>query len=648
MVKAASARQFLLFFWVAFVSATTFAASGHALVRLEIESAVPNDGRATISVVLRTGGAFVSGAQNDILFDTRAVSLPAANACRINAAIGTNEAGCEEDPVVGPCKTLSRNLVVCGANPSAPGCEGQPAYMSRFRGIVAATAVPNNNTIADGAVLYTCEFNVTEASRLPALLRNANPVASNHTGARLDTTTADGAVLSATQTSVEINVGSGAPNASDRATVSVTLIGHGAGATQNDILFDSTRVNLTSTSQCRIYPSIGTEAVGCDSDPPVGPCKSLNRHLASCSEIPTPAGCEGQPATMKRFRGIVAATGVPNSNVIPSGSVLYTCEFEVVNRTRLPAVLANAKTIASTPAGVRLNATGASGVIQAGAAPTATPIPTATPTGRPVEINLGTWTYDGTGQALIDVTLVGNGVGGIQNDILFDATVVQLSSASQCRVNSALAENAPGCAESPPRGPCLSISRQLVSCATTPRPVGCEGQATTTARLRAIVAGTTVRDAEAVPSGSVLYTCAFDVIDPARLPAILRNANLHASTLDGDRLSASGSSGLILPAPTATPTVTPTRTPTRTPTQTATPTRTATSTATATATPTPVLGDCDGSGVVTVDEIIRGVGIALGNLEVSRCPSLDLDGNDQVTVDEILRAVANALGLSSS
>jgi hypothetical protein len=54
-------------------------------------------------------------------------------------------------------------------------------------------------------------------------------------------------------------------------------------------------------------------------------------------------------------------------------------------------------------------------------------------------------------------------------------------------------------------------------------------------------------------------------------------------------------------------------------------------------------GDCNGDGEVTVDEIIEGVGIALGNIFPSICPALDLNGDGSVTVDELVEAVTRAL-----
>jgi len=63
------------------------------------------------------------------------------------------------------------------------------------------------------------------------------------------------------------------------------------------------------------------------------------------------------------------------------------------------------------------------------------------------------------------------------------------------------------------------------------------------------------------------------------------------------------------------------------------------------ATPTaPCTGDCDVDGQVTVDELVTGVSIALGDASLSACMMADTDGNDQVTVDELVAGTRNALG----
>ena len=54
------------------------------------------------------------------------------------------------------------------------------------------------------------------------------------------------------------------------------------------------------------------------------------------------------------------------------------------------------------------------------------------------------------------------------------------------------------------------------------------------------------------------------------------------------------------------------------------------------------IGDCDGDGEVTVNELVAGVNIALGIAQIDACPSFDRDMDGNVTVDEILSGV-NAL-----
>jgi predicted acyl esterase len=51
------------------------------------------------------------------------------------------------------------------------------------------------------------------------------------------------------------------------------------------------------------------------------------------------------------------------------------------------------------------------------------------------------------------------------------------------------------------------------------------------------------------------------------------------------------------------------------------------------------VGDCDGNGTVTVDELVLMVNIALGTASVDRCPAGDANGDDAVTVDEVISGV---------
>jgi hypothetical protein len=95
-------------------------------------------------------------------------------------------------------------------------------------------------------------------------------------------------------------------------------------------------------------------------------------------------------------------------------------------------------------------------------------------------------------------------------------------------------------------------------------------------------------------------------------------------------------------AAAATPTPTPGAPATATPTSPATP-------GVGTPTPTPTqasarcAGDCGGDGTVTVNELIVGVNIALGNAALAACPVFDRNGDDLVAVNELIAAVNAAL-----
>ena len=54
-------------------------------------------------------------------------------------------------------------------------------------------------------------------------------------------------------------------------------------------------------------------------------------------------------------------------------------------------------------------------------------------------------------------------------------------------------------------------------------------------------------------------------------------------------------------------------------------------------------GDCDNSGAVTVEELVRGVSIALGTLPLDQCQRFDCHATGQVTIDCLINAVSAAL-----
>lgn len=57
----------------------------------------------------------------------------------------------------------------------------------------------------------------------------------------------------------------------------------------------------------------------------------------------------------------------------------------------------------------------------------------------------------------------------------------------------------------------------------------------------------------------------------------------------------------------------------------------------------PCVGDCERDGQVTVDEVQRGLLVAVGLEDSSTCAAADGNEDGQVTVDELVRSVRNVL-----
>ena len=58
----------------------------------------------------------------------------------------------------------------------------------------------------------------------------------------------------------------------------------------------------------------------------------------------------------------------------------------------------------------------------------------------------------------------------------------------------------------------------------------------------------------------------------------------------------------------------------------------------------PCVGDCNGDGAVTVNELVLGVAIAQGEIPLTSCAAFDTDGAGDVTLNELIQAVNAALG----
>ncbi len=69
-----------------------------------------------------------------------------------------------------------------------------------------------------------------------------------------------------------------------------------------------------------------------------------------------------------------------------------------------------------------------------------------------------------------------------------------------------------------------------------------------------------------------------------------------------------------------------------------------TPTPTATVTPLPCAGDCDGTQIVTRDDLLKGVRILLGEAALSSCMQLAPTGGDAATINDLVVAINNATG----
>ncbi|MEO8606092.1 MAG: hypothetical protein ABI629_26210, partial [bacterium] len=54
-------------------------------------------------------------------------------------------------------------------------------------------------------------------------------------------------------------------------------------------------------------------------------------------------------------------------------------------------------------------------------------------------------------------------------------------------------------------------------------------------------------------------------------------------------------------------------------------------------------GDCDGDARIAIDELVRGVRIALHEFDLDVCPAADASGDQAVSVTELIQAVNNSL-----
>lgn len=124
-----------------------------------------------------------------------------------------------------------------------------------------------------------------------------------------------------------------------------------------------------------------------------------------------------------------------------------------------------------------------------------------------------------------------------------------------------------------------------------------------------------------IPSGTVLYTCTYIIVSAHPTAVPIPCVAFHATTVGGESVDSSCEEGVmvVLDPPLPTPRPTPT--------------------------PTPILliGDCNGDQRVSVNELVMGVQIVLGQTGGWRCPALDCGEDGPPGIDCLVTAVVNAL-----
>lgn len=266
---------------------------------------------------------------------------------------------------------------------------------------------------------------------------------------------------------------------------------------------------------------------------------------------------------------------------IADGSRLYTCQVRIAADAAAGIhPLALAELGASAAGGVSLPTSGVDGAVTVLSPPVARVV-LGSAAGQPGDV-----VQVGGTLTLLDATAA---IAGVSLDFAFDPLT---------RVRSTQS-GTPDCATAMPSN--ASFAFQPVDC--TPD-LDCSG-------VRALVwtlAGATAPFVD----GAALFDCAVGIDDAAAAGAYpLVAGPALGSDPDGQPLALIGVDGVItVEAPL----------------------------------PPACAGDCDGSGQVSINELLLGVNILIGNASPEQCRAVDTNGDGRVAVNELVQAVNAALG----
>jgi hypothetical protein len=220
--------------------------------------------------------------------------------------------------------------------------------------------------------------------------------------------------------------------------------------------------------------------------------------------------------------------------------------------------------------------------------------------------------------ASVHASNVTPGVAATQNDFIYDSSKIAVLASQACASDDSVAcitdadciaatgDPSDTCIEAPDCEVNAAIRKEATQFTFLPQ--GCAGAACT--GVRALVFSFTSPN-RLVQDGAVLYSCHVAIGPETPLghyPLVVGNVALSFPNPPGGEVCSSYSAVLCRAVDgSVTVAALPTPTPTKT----------------ATNSPTPCLGDCNGTGRVTVDELVTIVNIALGNLSASSCQAGD-------------------------
>lgn len=266
---------------------------------------------------------------------------------------------------------------------------------------------------------------------------------------------------------------------------------------------------------------------------------------------------------------------------IPDESALYSCRIAIADDARLGThPLANREVAASAAKGQSIPTTGTDGAVEV-----------VVGTVGSIDIGSGSAAAGTTTAFAVTFSLTDPlvTVAGVQNDITFDP-LTPIPAATDGR---------PDCTAEP------GIDNDVTS--FTFLPMGCT-PGDDCSGVRAFVLSTANTDP--IADGATLYSCQVAIAADAPLGSYPLVAGMPlASGPDAEILAVQASDGAVEVIEG----------------------------------PPPCAGDCDGDGLVAINELLVGVNIITGAAQISVCSVFDVDADGAVAINELIQAVNNAL-----